>query len=233
MGVMLLVPSIAHADDIERCATAVTRGSEAAKTRKAYSEARTALAECSDVRCEGPVRAACLDLLAELDRLEPSVIVTVTGEGGKDIAGATVTIDGQPVAAGAAYAVNPGNHQVEVRASGYQDATMSFVSHDSEKNRALRVKIEKSATATNNGEPPRPVSPLTWVTGGLAVAGLVGFGVLGASGNAMADDARHECGPRCPAERSNDVKATWLLADISLIAGVFFGGVSLYTYLTR
>src|SRR4051812_21030739 len=59
--------------------------------------AREALVICQRDVCPAPVRKDCVDLGAEVQRLSPTMLLTLHDDRGQDVIDARVTIDGEPV----------------------------------------------------------------------------------------------------------------------------------------
>ena len=57
--------------------------------------------------------------------------------------------------------------------------------------------------------------------------------VFGLSGRGLASDLRASCKPACTQAQKDDVETRYRIADISLIAAVILGGVTVYTVLSN
>jgi hypothetical protein len=234
---LVFPPALGHADDIDACVTASERGQEARRQRT-LGVARGAFIRCSADKCPAPIRSACTGWLDEVDQVQPSVVVAVAQQDGADIPHATITIDGRPAVQGTAVPLDPGLHTVDVHAAGHASASSPFTAREGEKNRVLRVTLTKSKpspppleSASISASASPSVRPITWLTLGLSALALGGFVYLGLNGQSRADELRGSCGPSCPSSDRDEVKTRFLLADVSLLAAVVLGGVSVYTFL--
>jgi hypothetical protein len=92
------------------------------------------------------------------------------------------------------------------------------------------------APASPSAAPPPPdarppwyslVTVPTWAFGGVALAGLglfTGFGLAGSSAEA--------CAPSCTASQAASIRTDFVVADVSLVAGVAAAGAAVYFALT-
>lgn len=229
----------ASADEVDRCVAASEKGQ---KERRAgnLAEARTAFLQCAADRCPSVVRAACAEWLDQVNAALPSIIVAVTDAAHHDIVDARISVDGKPVALGRAVQLDPGPHVIAVEAEGFPSSSQSIVARESEKNRPVPFTLtRKSSEPPPAGRrvetPPEKgsVPTITWVTGGLSLAAFASFAGFGLRGRFLAADLRDTCAPNCAEDARASAKTSYVIADISLVAAVILGGVSLYTYLKR
>jgi hypothetical protein len=220
----------AFADDVERC-VAVSADAQRARHRHEISVARDGFIECSSEKCPAIVRSKCAAWLEEVQGIAPSIVIAVNSASG-DVPAARITVDGRPVAEGMSITIDPGSHVVAASAENYESASTTFVAREGEKNRTLQLRLTAKAHATP-APVPRPVQPITWLTGGLSLAGLASFAIFGSLGRAEAQKLRDSCAPGCSESQRDSAHTLYLVADISLIAAVVFGGVSAWTYVTR
>ncbi|XXT24056.1 hypothetical protein WME94_21185 [Sorangium sp. So ce429] len=84
-------------------------------------------------------------------------------------------------------------------------------------------------------EPPAPpaVPPLAWAAGGVGVAGLGVFAVVGALSLDAEAELRATCAPRCPGDDVRAIRVQHVVADIGLGVGVVALGAAAWLYLTR
>jgi len=98
-----------------------------------------------------------------------------------------------------------------------------------EKGRVLEVALEPTSRPTESNGVPWP----TWVLGGVAVAGGIGFGALWYSGMNDVSTLRKECAPYCSQQRIDDVRPTLVAARISLGVGIAAAVGAIAAYLFR
>lgn len=228
-----VLPAVAHADDVDRCVGASERGQEARK-KKQFQSARQAFVECSSDKCPAVIRSTCAEWLEQVNQSEPSIVVAVAAPDGTDVTRAKLLVDGKTVALGSTTALEPGVHRIDVEADGYDAASMPFIAREGEKNRTVRITLSPMKKEAQKSKPKEdsPDRTVTWVSGGLAFVALGGFLALGLTGASRASELRTECGPTCPSNDKSEVQTRYLLADLSLVAAVVLGGVSIYTLVT-
>lgn len=230
VAAVLVSPSLAHADDVDRCVAASEKGQ---KDRRAghLNDARSAFLVCADGRCPAVVRTACAEWLEQVNAALPTIVVAVTDAEKRDVVEAHVSVDGKEVALGRAVTLDPGPHTVSVDAAGFEPHSQQIVARETERGRTI------SAVLTRKIAPPPPpraaeersIRPITLITGGAAVLALGSFAVFGLTGRSQADDLRTSCAPACSDADRSAVKTRYIVADISLIAAVILGGVSVWT----
>jgi len=237
-GIVLAAP--AQADErATTCADAAERGQELRDAHRLV-EARRELVVCAQRDCPNVVRTPCLEWLEQLDRRMPSLVVGVKDEQGHDIAGATVMLDGAPLAAtvtSTAVAVNPGSHVVRYAAPGFDPLEEPVVLREGEPLRVLAATLHRSGAP--EGPPPTARTPapargipvLPIVLGGVSVVALSIFAYEGLSGAADYRQLERECGSRCSSSQIDGVRSTFLVADVALVIGVLSGGAALGTWL--
>lgn len=229
----------AHADNVQKCVDASERGQKAQRAGK-LSDAKAAFLECAAEKCPGVVKQACAGWLDDVNAALPSIVVAVTDADHHDIVAAKVTVDGKPAALGHAVQLDPGSHTVAVEADGYDSNGDSLVARENEKGRTITIVLTKHVDKVPAPPPPpvhdeshgREIRPITWFTGGLAVAGLASFTTFAILGRTQADNLRATCAPFCADSDRSSAHTKYLIADISLVAAIVLAGVSVYTYLT-
>lgn len=153
----------AHAEDLKpECATLLEKASGFARFDATYPQARADLKECSSGQCTGnrALVEVCKQTLQKLDDTIPLYVRIKADAAARD--GAQLTLDGvapvKPTLQGnTAYRVKAGRHTVQVKAEGYQDASVTVdVKADSD-DAARHVEI----TLVRIGKPaePTPVVP--------------------------------------------------------------------------
>lgn len=232
--VLSTIAPIARADEVDRCVEASERGQNA-RRRRALVAARDAFIECAADTCPAIVRSTCSDWVRQVDATLPTVVVAVlTAKDKEDLPSARVTIDGRPVLLdGAAVAIDPGAHTIDAQSEGYAATKLEFIAREGERARILRVMLPKTAAPAADAGKRAAVQPITWITGGLALAALGSFAFFGAKGASDADELRSTCAPFCSTGQRDAVATKYLVADVSLVAAVVLGGVSVWTLVSR
>ncbi|WP_437663463.1 hypothetical protein [Sorangium sp. So ce1182] len=80
---------------------------------------------------------------------------------------------------------------------------------------------------------PPAVPPLAWVAGGVGVAGLGVFAVVGALSLDAEAELRATCAPRCLGDDVRAIRVQHAVADVGLGVGVVALGAAAWLYLTR
>ena len=229
--VVVATSKLASADEVDRCVAASEKGQ---KDRRAGSlmDARASFLQCASEKCPSVVKTACTEWLEQATAALPSVVIAVTGPDRNDVVDARVAIDGKAVALGRAVALDPGAHSISVEADGFAPATQSIVAREAEHHRVVSFSL--SRTSVPPPPPPSPdgkgIRPITWITGGLAVAALGSFAGFGLRGHFLAADLRDTCAPTCAESDRDTAHTSYVIADISLIAAVVLAGISVATY---
>jgi hypothetical protein len=237
---MAMTTEDARADEVDRCVAASERGQ---KERRAghLNDAKAAFLECAADKCPSVVKKTCREWSDQVTAAIPSVIVTVTDFDKRDLADAKAEIDGKPATLGRSFELDPGPHTITVKADGYDNASQSIVARENEHGREVQIVLARHVDAPPPSQPTPPpttehgggVRTITWVTGGLTVVALGSFAVFGFSGRGLASDLRDSCAPACTQSQKDQVETRYRIADISLIAAVILGGVTVYTLLSN
>jgi hypothetical protein len=226
------VAARAEPPDREACLGAYVASQQARKSG-ALLLARRHLEICLDAACPGLVQRDCNTWLAEVERALPSVVVAARDSVGKDLLEATATIDGSQVALdGHVCQLDPGKHTVRVRASTGDTREETFVLGEGEHGRAI-VLTFPAASAPNadstGATSSRHVPVATWVLGGIGVASLGAFGVFAAHG--AVDRGNLGCDHGCSDDAYSTVNRQFIVADITLVAGIALVGAAVVWWL--
>lgn len=221
--------TVGHAfADAKQC---VTQNNDGAQRRDEHHlmAAREAYRACvAETECPEIIRSECDNALNDLKTAIPTLLVAVVDDQHNDIAGATLTLDGKPIALdGSTVEVDPGSHQL-VAKSGDLSAELQVVAIESDASRRVEIVIhsphadQPAGGAAPLGDtpsaPPRSKVP-AYVLGGVGVAGLASFGVFAGLGVSKKSDLE-KCKPYCQANDVKMVRTDYLIADISLGVGI-------------
>lgn len=174
-------------------------------------EAREKLALCVAASCPGPVREDCAQRLTEVDHVMPSVIFEVKDGAGNDVAGVTVTMDGQQLPSKLSslpVQVDPGEHRFVFGAEGLSATEKTIVVREGDQIRHESVVLasrEVGVTARSASAQPFTATPAL-VAFGVGGAGLVLGGVFVAEWADAKSQANKACGPagnQCPGDASS------------------------------
>lgn len=234
------VAKTARADD-KACMAAAAKGQELRDDGKLV-EAKPFFQQCADAACPAPIPGYCTEWLADLNKKMPSVVFRAMDEGGRDVADASVEIDGKRTVAvdGRSVDVDPGKHTIKIVRAGSKPFEDVIIVAQSEKDRVVVAKLVAVAVQAAVAPPPKNDEPkrggvptasvVAWGIGGVALLSFAGFGL---KARVDYDDYEARCGNRCAESERDTVATSVLIADISLVVAVVAAGVGTYFYLTR
>jgi hypothetical protein len=240
--VLLLVgASVAEARAADVCLSAPVEGQ---KLQRAGSllRARERFALCAQKACPAQIVQDCTQWVQDVERALPSVVVAVRDAQGEDIVDARVAIDGQPpvLVTARAIEVDPGQHHFVFIHAGSPDVPIDALLREGEKNREIRATLggpvvpappPPASESIEEGRAARPIPPAALIAGGVAVAGLGVFAVLGTMG--VVRRGNDHCATGCLAADKSSVDADFVGADVGLGVGLVATGVAAWLYLAR
>lgn len=220
-----LVTTEVRADD----ASCIESHVEAQRLRRARKvrAARDALVECANPACPSIIVGECTEMLTEIDKAVPTIVLEARDPTGRDLGDVRVTIGGVVIAkrlGGRSLEIDPGEHTFRFEAPGAAPVDRTVIIREGDKNRRIAVVLGEPKSAPVPVEPAggeRRISPAFWVSGSIGVAGLALFGGLGVAGlvkRGELDDLG--CQPNCPTADVDETRGLFLGADISLAIGV-------------
>lgn len=209
------------------------------RARGELIRAREQAFECASSACPSFMQTDCSGWLEEIEAEVPSVSFEVRS-GGKAL-GTVRVLEGDRVVAervdGAAIELDPGAHSLRFEADGRESVTKQIVVERGAKNQRFSVELPAPEPARKTPETEASVetrsssSPAPWIAGGIGLAGMAAFGILGASGLSQEASLERSCAPNCNAADLRSVETKYLLADISLGVGITALLVSSYLLL--
>ncbi len=242
----------AHAQDTSACIAASEEATTARREGKLL-RARAALSTCSAPSCPELVKASCQQRLEEIRQIVPSIVFQVKDAAGNDLARATVTMDGQPLAGGITTAIelDPGPHAFTFDSEGQPTTRRAFTLVEGARERREVIVMaappapSPADTATGaadhspHGGGWRPVRTLGIVTGGVGVAGIAVGTVFGLLASSAWNRARSDCGgttlARCPnhagaVDEHGTTVTDATISTVGFVAGgaLIAGGVALF-----
>jgi hypothetical protein len=177
VAVFVLVASLAPragADEKQACVRAVERA-QVDRLDGRLRAAREGFVTCARAVCPDAIRVDCTRWVAEVDASLPTVVIDAVWADGHDVAGLTVTLDGQPLtgaATGRAVALDPGSHAFRFDAPGAAPVEASYMIREGEKNRILHLTLRPvdasaslpapSSAASASTSPSNAVPPDLW-----------------------------------------------------------------------
>jgi hypothetical protein len=124
--------------------------------------------------------------------------------------------------------LDPGSHVIEGAAEGDRASrTVQVVA--GERGRQIELEIRR----TERVEMRRPVPSAVWIAGGVGLAGLAAFGVLGARGASEVHDLRATCAPHCAEGELDSATTKLIIGDVALLSGVLALSVATWLYFKR
>lgn len=223
------------------------------RARGRYRRAREILLECVNAPCGGEVRRRCAAELQRLDPIIPSIVVRAEDADGNDVEDVSVRLeDAGPDASGSegellvssldgmAIPVDPGEHHFVFERAGEAPVERTLTIREGEKFRPIDVIIGARADAEvgalsatgaagAGGDSERLVASATLI--GVGVVGVASYAWLGLRARA-GEDALARCEPTCSPGRVDSVEKRYLLANISLGAGVLALGAATWLLLS-
>jgi hypothetical protein len=229
-AISIRAPQAAPAEQSEQCLSAYAAGQRARNAGKLL-EARASFSLCGSSECPEALHPDCGRWLDEVDASLPTVVFRVVTPQGAELDGVSFSIDGAApqVLDGRSVAIDPGEHALIFRRSGYQEREQRFTFTEGEKLSRRSVTLEPLGSASSaetssvriDASPvaPRRVSLVpTWIGIGVGVAGAAGFAYFGSTGR-KADRELDDCSPNCSDARVSRVKRDYLFANVSLGVG--------------
>lgn len=225
---VLSVASVARADDKSDC-LATYRQAQIHRKQGDLLQSRDSLITCSRDVCPAIVKQDCVAWLAEVEQSVGSIVVTVTDGGGKPITAARVLIDGRVVASsidGRPIEVSPGTHVARVEVDGAAPVDQTVVISRGERQHATRFVVALSSPsphAKDSGPAEatrrRPVPLSVILLGGLGIAGLAEFGIVGTIGLVGTGNLEGTCKPACDPAKVDPLRAEYIAAYVGLGVG--------------
>jgi hypothetical protein len=205
----------------------------AAKDERKLVQAKPSFLACARDECPTAVREECTELLAQIERKVPSVVVVVKDENGRDLVDVRLLVDGKVVSqelTGQAIELDPGKHEFRVEHARSGTLTERVLVVEGEKSRRVRFDFPRKdpPKSPEAKKPPavresRSIPVASYVLGGIGVLALGSFGYFALSGRAKENDL-DVCSPKCDPAEVDVMRRRYLIADISLgVAVVAFG----------
>jgi hypothetical protein len=228
------------------CAAAYEQGQEDRSEGK-LGAAQSRFVVCAQATCPSFIQSDCTVWLDELHTAMPTVVIAARDPNGNDALNVKVTLDGTLVLSvldGKPLAVDPGQHKFRFELAGAEPVEEQVVVEQGEKDRVVRVSFDSVGLGAAIANPyAQPTAPKTrtkgsarlrlysYVAGGVAGAGVVGFAVLGLVGKSEEshlDDLR--CAPHCSQGDVDAIRTKYVVADVSLGVGLaaLAAGVTLF-----
>ena len=224
---LVFSPSLASAGAME-CISAHADGQVLRKSGK-LSEAREKFSTCVRDTCPAVIRKDCATFSAELDAVQPSVVVVAQDPAGGLLQNASLSVDnGVRAIAGDTVLLDPGAHRVDVSLPDGRHESAQFLLRESEHSRiAVTMKLAPSDTQTRSGFAPSE----SYAFGGVAVAALASFSYFGLRGRSKESEL-DECSKThtCSGSDVHEMRRLYLAADVSLGVSLVSFGLGTYFF---
>lgn len=240
--------AVARADEPGKaeCAAAYEQGQEDRSEGK-LGAAQSRFVVCAQSTCPSFIQSDCTVWLDELHTAMPTVVIAARDPNGNDALNVKVTLDGTPVLSvldGKPLAIDPGQHKFRFELEGAEPVEQQVVVEQGEKDRVVRVSFDTAGPGAAIANPyVQPKAPeaqpkgsgrlrrYSYIAGGVAGAGVVGFAVLGLVGRSEESHLDNlRCAPHCSQGDVDAIRTKYVLADVSLGVGLaaLAAGVTLF-----
>lgn len=232
-------------ETVRECVQANTQGQSLRLDHK-LAAARQKFVECSDPHCPWIVKNDCAERLAEIERVQPTIIFEARDPSGAPVTSVHVTVDGSQFTDGLdgkPLPVDPGEHVFVFSAASRAPVTRRLTITEGEKNRHELIPLgpltppPPPPTSTHRASAPKPETPSFWTTHrvlGVAAAGTgvvamaVGsaFGVLTSSAvNSQQSDCPSPT--NCPNHAAALSEHSTATTDAAVSSTLFIAGAAL------
>jgi hypothetical protein len=227
------MPPIAHAapPDKATCNAAYTKGQRARKAGDLIA-ARENFLLCARDPCPKVFQPECVQWLAEVEKILPSVVFEITSDAPPSAV--KVSVDGVVVATrldGTAVSVNPGEHTFRFEADDRPAVEKRVLIVEGDKSRRVSVVMPSPASTsdTSGTSASSDDADVThaktstpwggWLLLGVGAAAFGAFGYFGLHGLSQRSDL-DRCTPHCDQKDIDATRRSFLFADVSLGIGV-------------
>lgn len=230
--------SVAHAETpaVQACIDAHAKG-QIARADGALLQARRDFNSCAIESCPPIIREDCSQFGAEVEAALPSVVIIARSPSGRELASATVRVDGSADALpvdGRTLFVDPGQHAFVVTTPDGSEASVTTLVRESEKGQRVELQVAPAtpvAAETPSAGERRPISPLVYVFGGVGLLAAGSFTYFGLDGRSREHDL-NSCAPACDPADVSRMRRSYLVSDVSIGVAVASLGLGAY-YLLR
>jgi hypothetical protein len=212
-----------------------------------FLESQKQLLVCSRPVCGNALMAECTQMYTDIDRAIPSVVLSAHDEARNvDLTAVDVSVDGHPftqVLDGKPHPVDPGEYEFVFSVPGREPVRRSLVVGTGDKYRQVQVvfpaldpaarrapsaaaSIEADAAPSGRGVPT-----MSFVLGGIGIAGFGTFAGLRIVGNNDFDDMQRGCAPTCAESDVSDLRQKFVLSNVALGVGAGATAGALLWYL--
>jgi hypothetical protein len=223
-GLSVCTAQARAADETSACLASYERAQVSRRDHR-LGRARDELRSCSRAACPSLVRNDCITWLDQVQTAFPSLTIRAVKDG-SDVASVKVIKDNEVVATrldGTSLEVEPGEHRFRFETDDAPPVSMTIVVREREKDRVVPVAFvsphHPSAPDAANAATTHPVPLGVWVLGGVGLAGIASFVVLGSVGKSDESSLQRSCSPNCSSGPIDKVRTEYMTADVGLGVG--------------
>lgn len=225
---LLLSAGAAAQGSVQEVCVAAHADGQTLRIESKLIAAKERFTSCAQATCPPLVQTECAALLAEVDAMLPSLVITAKDAARRDLRDVRTTLDGRALGDaldGKAVIVDPGPHRLHAERRGSRPVALDIIVAQGEKNR--RVVIEFPAPAPRAPTSPAVsdeaqgggVSPLVWIGFGIGGAGLIVGAITGGITLAETSELKEQCpGNVCTEEQRPDFDRALILSRVSTVA---------------
>jgi len=223
VAIVLIAGSASAEDEKTECIGASERAQRLRDEQKLLA-ARREIMTCSRDSCPAPVKHDCAELLADVVRRTPTIVVRAKGPKGEDVVDATLTIDRERVATqltGEPVALDPGPHDFRIDVQG-ASLTKRIVVVQGEHERLLALDLEqpRGASSGSGQRVAGVVIGAVGLVGGLALGIPFGLAAIDQKNAQIAACSNASCPDAAGAARAHDAAITdGAISTVAFIAG--------------
>jgi hypothetical protein len=225
------LPATAQTEDVKASCLAAHEQAQVARHASKFADAQVSLRACAQEQCPGLVRTDCVEWLADLEKLYPSVVYDAYVDG-HQVLDAHAYADGALVTDhidGRAIPMEPGRHVFRIEVRGFPASEQVIVLPEGGQGRVVTASFEhpRINVPSRPWRTYRPVPLAVWISGGVAATAAVSLAVFG--GFALSEKSHLEktCLPFCSDHQMAPLRIGMGGADISLgvaVAAALAGG---------
>jgi hypothetical protein len=224
LGLPVCTARAGAADETSACLASYERAQVLRRDHR-LGRARAELKSCSRVVCPSLARNDCINWLDQVQAAFPSLTIRAV-KNGVDLANVRIVEDNEVVATrldGTSLEVEPGEHAFRFETDDAPAVTMTIVVREREKDRIVPVAFASPHSAGSPREEvgtlARPMPVGAWVLGGVGLAGIASFAVLGSLAKNDQSALQGSCSPNCTQGSIDKVKNEYIAADVGLGVG--------------
>jgi len=233
----------ARADGTADCIAASERAQQL-RDQQQLLAARKELLTCGRESCPAPVKKDCAEVLADVVRRIPSIVLRVKGPQGEDVVDASVSIDGQTVASrldGQPITLDPGLHDVRVQVASGPDIEKKIVAVQGEHERLVALDVgapqpEPTQEGTSRGTGQRIAGVVIGVVGiaGVVIGTVYGLNTIDDKNTQVTDCASNaQCtNPAGAAAAHSDAQTAGAISTVAFIAGGIAAAAGVVVFFT-